>query len=118
MRNSLLALLFLLPLATPDVTAQELATTTSGTRLLIYPNGVWAYDSGSKPGRWDLDENWHRLRSKMKPEQVRKLLGEPFRISETDVPTIIFWHYPKGGRVEINLKAIKGDSTRRERKLG
>jgi hypothetical protein len=118
MRRILLLSAIVLPLLCHSATAQERATTTSGTRLLLYPNGSWAYDSASKPGRWDLEENWHRVRSKMTPEQLRKLLGEPARISETDVPTIIFWHYPKGGRVEINLKAIKGDSLRATRKLG
>lgn len=116
MRTTLLLLAFLVPLL--HASAQERATTTAGTRLLVYPTGTWTYDDGSKPGRWDLEENWHRLKSKMTPEQIRKLIGEPYRISETDVPTILFWHYPKGGRVEINLKEIKGDSLRATRKKG
>ena len=116
MRTFLLFSAFLLVVST--ATAQERATTTAGTRLLIYPTGTWTYDDGSKPGRWDLEENWYRLKKKMTVEQVRKLIGEPYRISETDVPTIIFWHYPKGGRVEINLKEVKGDSVRATRKKG
>ena len=118
MRRILILSALVLPILSLAVVAQERATTTAGARLLLYPNGVWAYDSGSKPGRWDLEENWHRMRSKMMPEQIRKLLGEPARIQETDVPAIIFWHYPKGGRVEINLKAVKGDSLRAARKPG
>ena len=45
---------------------------------------------------WRSIDNWRRLSTKMSPDEVKAILGEPTRINGGSVA---IWYYPNGGTV-------------------
>ncbi len=70
---------------------------------LIAPSQSAASGKGSTQvpvaAPWREIANWRRLRENMNYDAVRRILGEPDRVSGGN---IAFWRYPNGGQVTFH----------------
>ena len=52
---------------------------------------------------WESIANWRKLATGIKPNAVRRILGEPQKI---DGGILVIWHYKKGGRVVFQVGKV------------
>ncbi|MCK4340476.1 MAG: outer membrane protein assembly factor BamE [Phycisphaerae bacterium] len=80
-----------------------------GDLLLQIPADAKMPDKGpSLKGDWRDKENWRKLKRGMSKDDVRRLLGEPQKITEVTDQSWWYYGWPGGGRVEFAPSGVIG----------